>query len=195
MSSLARPSLLHRLDCKDSKIFVHPLGTCLDVCNGHTRSLSHCHLVWWTNAKESRRKSKTLHKPDAAPRREHPIDVTRGPVADESRTCRQHTIRAQGRVFNRACSRRTQEDRCCDRVPCRQKHRFLPDTHTRIHDGGECQHNENTQTLPSRPIAPTVIPQFPRRLSVTSAEPAELVFRSSGPRPAARECPSPRFSR
>src|SRR5215471_18610994 len=49
-------------------------------------------------------------------------------------------------------------------------------THTRIHDGGECQHNENTQTLPSRPIAPTVIPQFPRRLSVTSAEPAELVF-------------------
>src|SRR5215471_1839094 len=63
-------------------------------------------------------------------------------------------------------------------------------THTRIHDGGECQHNENTQTLPSRPIAPTVIPQFPRRLSVTSAEPAELVFRSSWPSPAARECPS-----
>src|SRR5262249_38419647 len=24
-------------------------------------------------------------------------------------------------------------------------------THTRIHDGGECQHNENTQTLPSGP--------------------------------------------
>jgi hypothetical protein len=25
------------------------------------------------------------------------------------------------------------------------------ETHTRIHDGGEYQHNENTQTLPSRP--------------------------------------------
>src|SRR5215831_10685097 len=145
LPSLARPSLLHRLDCKDSKIFVHPLGTRLDVCNGHTRSLSHCHLVWWTNAKESRRKSKTLHKPDAAPRREHPIDVTRSPVADESRTCRQHTIRARGRVFNRACSRCTQEDRRCDRIPCQKKHRFLI---PRIHDGGECQHNENTQTLP-----------------------------------------------
>src|SRR5215831_2526771 len=36
--SLARPSNLHRLDRKDSKIFVHPLGTRLDVCNGHTRS-------------------------------------------------------------------------------------------------------------------------------------------------------------
>jgi hypothetical protein len=24
-------------------------------------------------------------------------------------------------------------------------------THTRIHDGGEYRHNENTQTLPSRP--------------------------------------------
>src|SRR5262249_29297488 len=71
-------------------------------------------------------KSKTLHKPDAASRREHPINVTRSPVADESRTCRQHTIRAQGRVFNRACSRCTQEDRRCDRVPCQQKHRFLP---------------------------------------------------------------------
>src|SRR5262249_19505641 len=82
--------------------------------------------VWWTSAQEPRCKSKTLHKPNAAPRREHPIDVTRGPVADESRTCRQHTIRAQGRVFNRACSRHTQEDRCCDRVPCQQKHRFLP---------------------------------------------------------------------
>src|SRR5262245_10849889 len=126
LPSLARPSLLHCLDCKDSKIFVHPLGTRLDVCNGHTRSLSHCHLVWWTNAKESRRKSKTLHKPDAAPRREHPIDVTRSPVADESRTCRQHTIRAQGRVFNRACSRCTQENRRCDRIPCQKKHRFLP---------------------------------------------------------------------
>src|SRR5215831_2255252 len=133
LPSLARPSLLHRLDCKDSKIFVHPLGTRLDVGNGHTRSLSHCHLVWWT--KESRGKSKTLHKPDAAPRREHPIDVTRSPVADESRTCRQHLIRAQGRVFNRACGRCTQEDRRCDRVPCQQKHRFLPDPHTRIHDG------------------------------------------------------------
>jgi hypothetical protein len=44
-----------------------------------------------------------------------------------------------------------------------------------------------TETLPSRPIAPTVIPQFHRRLTVTSAEPAELVFRSSWPRPAARE--------
>src|SRR6266436_4782576 len=124
--SLARPSLPHRLDCKGSKIFVHPVRTRLDVCNGHTRSLSHCHLVWWTSAQESRRKSKTLHKPDAAPRREHPIDVTRGPVADESRTCRQHTVRAQGRVFNRACSRCTQEDRRCDPVPCQQKHRFLP---------------------------------------------------------------------
>src|SRR5215831_9542758 len=190
LPSLARPSLLHRLDCKDSKIFVHPLGTRLDVGNGHTRSLSHCHLVWWT--KESRGKSKTLHKPDAAPRREHPIDVTRSPVADESRTCRQHLIRAQGRVFNRACGRCTQEDRRCDRVPCQQKHRFLPDPHTRIHDGGECQHNENTQTLPSRPIAPTVIPQFPRRLSVTSAEPAELVFRSSWPRSC---CPRMSFTK
>jgi hypothetical protein len=44
--------------------------------------LSQCHLVWWTNAKESRRKSKTLHKPDAAPRREHPIDVTNRPGAN-----------------------------------------------------------------------------------------------------------------
>ena len=200
LPSLARPSLLHRLDRKDSKIFVHPLGTRLDVCNGHTRFLSECHLRWWTNANEPRRISKTLHKSDAAPRLEQHIDVTRRSVGDESLTCRQHrdgwqVICARGRVFNRACSRCTQEDRRCDRVPCQQKHRFLPDIHTRIHDGGECQHNENTQTLPSRPIAPTVISQFPRRLSVTSAEPAELVFRSSGPRPAARECPSPRFSR
>src|SRR5262249_28019399 len=126
LPSLARPSLPHRLDCKGSKIFVHPVRTRLDVCNGRTRSLSHCHLVWWTSAQESRRKSKTLHKPDAASRREHPINVTRSPVADESRTCRQHTIRAQGRVFNRACSRCTQEDRRCDGVPCQQKHRFLP---------------------------------------------------------------------
>jgi hypothetical protein len=151
LPSLARPSLLHRLDREGSKIFVHPLGTRLDVCNGRTRSLSQCHLVWWTNAKEPRRISKPLHKSDAAPRLEHPIDVTRSIVGDESPTCRQHLIRAQDRVFNRACSRCTQEDRRCDRVPCQQKHRFLPDTHTRIHDGGECQHNENTQTLPSGP--------------------------------------------
>src|SRR5206468_1766479 len=137
------PSLLHRLDCKDSKIFVHPLGTRLNVCNGHTRSLRQCHLVWWTNAKEPRRKSKTLHKSDAAPRREHPIHVTRSIFADEIRTCRQHTIRAQGRVFNRACSRCTQEDCRCDRVPSQQKHRFLPDS-------GECQHNENTAVATSR---------------------------------------------
>jgi len=52
-------------------------------------------------------------------------------------------IRAQGRVFSRACSRRTQEDRRCDRATCQQKHRFLP----RIHDGDACQHNENTQTF------------------------------------------------
>src|SRR5262249_26229953 len=103
----------------------------------------------WANAKEPRRISKTLHKSDAAPRLEHPIDLTRSPVGDEGRTCRQHLIRPQGRVFNRACSRCTRKDRRCDRVPCQQKHRFLPDTHTRIHDGGECQHNENTQTLPS----------------------------------------------
>src|SRR5262249_43122325 len=32
--------------------------------------------------------------------------------------------------LQRACSRCTQEDRRCDRVPCQQKHRFLPDTHT-----------------------------------------------------------------
>ena len=38
LPSLARPSLLHRLDRKHSKIFVHPLGMRLDVCNGHTRS-------------------------------------------------------------------------------------------------------------------------------------------------------------
>ena len=44
LPSLARPSLLHRLDREGSKIFVHPLGTRLDVCNGHTRSLSQCHL-------------------------------------------------------------------------------------------------------------------------------------------------------
>src|SRR5262249_20107227 len=154
LPSLARPSNLHRLDRKDSKIFVHPLGTRLDVCNGHTRSLSVCHLRWWTNANEPRRISKTLYKSDAAPRLEQNIDVTRRIVGDESLTCRQHRdgwqVCAQGGVFNRACSRCPQEDRRCDRVPCRQKHRFLPDTHTRIHDGGECQHNENTQSLPSR---------------------------------------------
>src|SRR5215831_19233280 len=130
LPSLARPSLLHRLDRKDSKIFVHPLETRLDVCNGHTRCLSECHLRWWTNANEPRRISKTLHKSDAAPRLEQHIDVTRSIVGDESLTCRQHMICAQGRVFNRACSRCTQEDRRCDRVPCQQKHRFLPDTHT-----------------------------------------------------------------
>ena len=91
LPSLARPSLLHGLDREGSKIFVHPLGTRLDVCNGHTRSLSQCHLVWWTNAKEPRRISKPLHKSDAAPRLEHPIDVTRSIVGDESRTCRQHS--------------------------------------------------------------------------------------------------------
>src|SRR5215831_3999921 len=97
LPSLARPSLLHRLDREGSKIFVHPLGTRLDVCNGHTRSLSQCHLVWWTNAKEPRRISKPLHKSDAPPRLEHPIDVTRSIVGDESPTCRQHLIRAQDR--------------------------------------------------------------------------------------------------
>jgi hypothetical protein len=35
----------------------------------------------------------------ARPRLEHPIDLTMSPVGDESRTSRQHTIRAQGRVF------------------------------------------------------------------------------------------------
>ena len=165
LPSLARPSLLHRLDRKDSKIFVHPLGTRLDVCNGHTRCLSVCHLRWWTNANEPRRISKTLHNSDAAPRLEQHIDVTRSIVGDESFTCRQHMICAQGRVFNRACSRCTQEDRRCDRVPCQQKHRFLPDTHT--------QHTHTTHTH-----------------THTHTEPAELVFRSSWPRPAARECPS-----
>jgi len=38
LPSLARPRLLHRLYRKHSKIFVHPLGMRLDVCNGHTRS-------------------------------------------------------------------------------------------------------------------------------------------------------------
>ena len=161
LPSLARPSLLHRLDRKDSKIFGHPLGTRLDVCNGHTRFFSQCHLVWWTNAKEPRRISKTLHKSDAAPRVEHRIDLTRSPVGDESRTCREHPIRAQGRVFNRACSRCTQEDRRCDRVPCQQKHRFLPDTHAHPY-GGECQHNENTQTLPARPQRSRSYPAGPQ---------------------------------
>src|SRR6516165_8936574 len=46
-------------------------------------------------------------------------------------------------------------------------------THT--HASMTAENVENTQTLPSC-IAPTVIPQFLRRLSVTSAEPAELVF-------------------
>src|SRR5262245_15577204 len=90
LPSLARPSLLHRLDRKDSKIFMHPLGTRLDVCNGHTRSLSVCHLRWCTNANEPRRICKTLYKSDAAPRLEQHIDVTRRIVGDESLTCRQH---------------------------------------------------------------------------------------------------------
>src|SRR5215475_5597039 len=90
LPSLARPSLLHRLDRKDSKIFVHPLGTRLDVCNGHTRSLSVCHLRWWTNANKPRRIPKTLYKSDAAPGLEQHIDVTRRIVGDESLTCRQH---------------------------------------------------------------------------------------------------------
>jgi len=38
LPSLARPRLLHRLDRKHSKIFVHPLGMRHDVCNDHTRS-------------------------------------------------------------------------------------------------------------------------------------------------------------
>src|SRR5215831_3341851 len=123
LPSLARPSLLHRLNRKDSKIFVHPLGTRLDVCHGHTRFLSECHLRWWTNVNEPRRISKTLHKSDAAPRLEQHIDVTRRNVGDESLTCRQHrdgwqVICARGRVFNGDCSRCTQEDRRCDRVPC-----------------------------------------------------------------------------
>src|SRR5262245_25394627 len=84
LPSLARPSLLHRLDRKDSKIFVHPLATRLDVCNGHTRCLSECHLRWWTNTNEPRRISKTLHKSDAAPRLGQHIDVTRRIVGDES---------------------------------------------------------------------------------------------------------------
>src|SRR5215469_15376207 len=70
LPSLARPSLLHRLNRKDSKIFVHPLGTRLDVCHGHTLFLSERHLRWWTNVNEPRRISKTLHKSDAAPRLE-----------------------------------------------------------------------------------------------------------------------------
>src|SRR5262245_49067886 len=139
LPSLARPSLLHRLDRKVSKIFVHPLGTRLDVCNGHTRSLSVCHLRWWTNANEPRRICKTLYKSDAAPRLEQHIDVTRRIVCDESLTCRQHRdgwqVCLQGRVFNRACSRCTQGDRRCDRVPCQQKHRFLPDTHASMTAG------------------------------------------------------------
>jgi hypothetical protein len=130
-TSLARPSLLHRLDREGSKIFVHPLGTRLDVCNGHTRSLSQCHLVWWTNAKEPRRISKPLHKSDAAPRLEHPIDVTRSIVGDESPTCRQHLIRAQDRVFNHACSRCTQEDRRAATVYRASKNIVSSLTHTR----------------------------------------------------------------
>jgi hypothetical protein len=103
LPSLARPSLLHRLNRKDSKIFVHPLGTRLDVCNGYTRSLSVCHLRWWTNANEPRRICKTLYKSDAAPCLEQHIDVTRRIVGDESLTCRQHRdgwqVFFQGRVY------------------------------------------------------------------------------------------------
>ena len=38
LPSLARPSLLHRLNRKDSKIFVHPLGTLICRC----REVTYC---------------------------------------------------------------------------------------------------------------------------------------------------------
>src|SRR5215468_8450342 len=76
-SGQAKPVANSNKRQRTAKIFVHPLGTCLDVCNGHTRSLSVCHLRWWTNANELRSICKTLYKSDAAPRLEQHIDVTR----------------------------------------------------------------------------------------------------------------------
>src|SRR5262249_53142101 len=65
--------------------------------------------------------------------------------------------------LQRACSRCTQEDRRCDRVPCQQKHRFLPDTQT-PNPSSSSTLRADSSSMPVRPppqTASKTIPETP----------------------------------